>query len=262
VPRRLWPVWAAFIALFAAYQITEGIGIHLLERPAVQAGLLLLFFPIAWALARLRGYRGLDAYAMELHPGWARNLSLTMLVAMLAKAGAVAAGLSLGVYEIEPPGLLSWQIVGALLGIVFTTFWPSVAEDVVTRGFWFRQVPALGRGLLFVLFSSGVYVLNHVYRLQNGPLEWLMLFAFGLAYATALVRTGSLWAAIGLHWGWNIAAFAAGNAGVTTRVEWASPLLSAAAHLVALGAVVAMARVLEKAERAGEEDPAPRTEPR
>lgn len=252
--RRLLPVWAAFVVLFAAYQIPEGIGIHMLESPAVQAGLLLLFYPIAWALARLRGYRGFEAYAMELHPGWARNLSLTMLLAVLAKAGAVVVGLSLGVYEVEPRGVVSWQTVVALLGIVFTTFWPSVAEDVVTRGFWFRQVPALGHGALFVLFSSGVYVLNHVYRLQNGPLEWLMLFAFGLAYATALVRTGSLWAAIGLHWGWNVAAFAAASvAGVTTRVEWASPLLSAAAHLVALGAVVALSPALAKAGPGGVE---------
>ncbi|HEX8387093.1 MAG TPA: CPBP family intramembrane glutamic endopeptidase, partial [Rubricoccaceae bacterium] len=127
----------------------------------------------------------------------------------------------------------------AVLGIVFTTFWPSVAEDILTRGFWYRQVPALGRGTTFVLVTSVLYVLNHVYRLQNGPVEWLMLLAFGLAYATALVRTGSLWAAVGLHWGGNIAAFAAAPVfSVETLQGGVSPLLSAAAHLLALGAVI------------------------
>ena len=31
-----------------------------------------------------------------------------------------------------------------------------------------------------------------------------MLFCFGVAYASAMLRSGSLWPAVGLHWGWNL----------------------------------------------------------
>ena len=237
--RRTWPAWAAFLVLFLAYQAPEGIGIHLLGRPAVQAVLLLLFFPVAWGVARARGYWGFEAYAMERAPRWAPTLGATLLLALAVKAVAVAVGLRLGVYAVEAEAPASGDLLLALLGIAFTTVWPSVAEDIVTRGFWARQVPALGRGVGFVLATSALYVLNHVYRLHEGPLEWLMLFAFGLAYATALVRTGTLWAAIGLHWGWNIAAFATTDVfGVVTERPLVGPILSAAAHLVALGVVL------------------------
>lgn len=235
--RRVWPAWAAFLVLFVAYQLPEGVGMRWLGSFPVQAALLLLFFPVAWAVARARGFRGADAYALERRPGALRALGLTFALALLVKALAVAVGLWLGVYalgEAAPVG----AIAVPLAGIVFTTFFPSIAEDIVTRGFWYRQAPSLGHGAVFVLATSAVYVLNHVYRLGSGPVEWAMLFAFGLAYAVALVRTGTLWGAVGLHWGWNVAAFAADSVfGVETVGEVTAPFLSAAAHLVALGVI-------------------------
>ena len=110
----------------------------------------------------------------------------------------------------------------------------------MTRGFWYRQVLAGWPAPSFVLASSAIYVLNHVYRLGAGPAEWGLLFCFGLAYATALVRTGTLWAAVGLHLGWNLA-----NAvlDLVARVEVLQPggsrLLSGAAHLLLLALVLA-----------------------
>ncbi len=86
-----------------------------------------------------------------------------------------------------------------------------------------------------------VYVLNHVYRLAQGPSEWVTLFCFGLAYATAVVRTGSLWLAVGLHWGWNLANILIGDI-LPYKVlsEAWSPFLSAAAHLLVLGVLFAI----------------------
>jgi membrane protease YdiL (CAAX protease family) len=74
-----------------------------------------------------------------------------------------------------------------------------------------------------------------------------MLFAFGLAYATALVCTGSLWATIGLHWGWNMAAFAAGSmVEVVEGRESHAPLLSAGAHLGVACVILVLSPVLAK----------------
>lgn len=95
--------------------------------------------------------------------------------------------------------------------------------------------------MVFVLASSAIYVLNHIYRLVDGPLAWLTLFCFGLAYAAALWRSGSLWAAVGLHWGWNL-----GNGGVDAVMPAVvadarlAPVLSIGAHLLMLLLVLAV----------------------
>jgi len=78
-----------------------------------------------------------------------------------------------------------------------------------------------------------MYVLNHIYRLGNGPLEWLTLACFGVSCATALWRTGTLWAAVGLHWGWNLANATADSVlPLDIAAPGQAPLLSAAMHLL------------------------------
>jgi uncharacterized protein len=109
-----------------------------------------------------------------------------------------------------------------------------------------------GRHWAFIMASALLYVLNHIYRLSNGPLEWLMLFCFGLAYAAALRFSGSLWAAIGLHWGWNYAGQLSDRlAQVDAIVPGQGPLISSVAHLVLLAMVVLAARRVRGALVAG-----------
>jgi membrane protease YdiL (CAAX protease family) len=145
------------------------------------------------------------AYALEWNRHAAWLLGGGFILALLAKLGALLVGTQLGLYYSAPGGVPLEDFLQALAWTTVFTFVPSIAEDILTRGFWARVPAWRWSAWRFVLFSSSVYVLNHVYRLGNGPTEWLMLFCFGLAYATALWRTGSLWAAVGLHWGWNFA---------------------------------------------------------
>jgi membrane protease YdiL (CAAX protease family) len=92
-------------------------------------------------------------------------------------------------------------------------------------------------------FRPSKYVLNHTYRLKNGPAEWAMLFCFGLACAAALYYSRSLWPAVGLHWGWNFAGKLGDSvAGVDLVQPMLGPALSALAHLALLGIVVLVAR--------------------
>jgi hypothetical protein len=119
------------------------------------------------------------------------------------------------------------------------TFVPSLAEDLVTRGYPYRSIPVRWTGPRFVLVSSLFYVANHVYRLGLGPVEWGMLFCFGLPYAAALWRSGTLFAALGLHWGWNLGnALADGVHPYDVLRPGAGRLLSAAARLVLLTLVL------------------------
>jgi membrane protease YdiL (CAAX protease family) len=140
----------------------------------------------------------------------------------------------------------SSQSLGALVPVValalLSTFVPSIAEDIIRRGFWWRVPGSALRGTTFVVVTSTIYVLNHVYRLGNGPSEWLMLFCFGLTYALAVTRTGSLWAAVGVRWGWNLANALLGTFATVDTISEHAPLLSAAAHLLRAALILLLPR--------------------
>jgi membrane protease YdiL (CAAX protease family) len=195
----------AFIVLWVAYEAPEGLGARWLHQPGLAAGMMLAFLPVAYLVARALGLSMGAAYALE----WDRKrglwLAVGFLLTALAKTVAVLAGTKLQIYTIGAASVTGgWVPMAASLSLVaLSTFVPSIAEDIVTRGFWARIPRWAWTGSTYVLFTSVVYVLNHIYRLANGPSEWLMLMCFGIAYAAGAWRTGTLWAAVGLHWGWN-----------------------------------------------------------
>jgi membrane protease YdiL (CAAX protease family) len=221
--------------LFFFYQLPEGVG---------NDYLMLLFPFLAWWGSRTLGFDGMRAWYLDARPGWLRLLALGLVLAIVAKFAAVAIGTQAGVY------IFAWAeaprgaaLAGALAFLAFSTFIPSLAEDILTRGLVMRAFPALGRQWGFIVVSAGLYVLNHIYRLHKGPVEWLTIFCYGLAYAAALYRTRTLWAAVGLHWGWNLAN---GLLDTFARSDLAQPAVapfySCAAHLVLLACALLLMR--------------------
>ncbi len=233
----------AFAAIWLLYQSAEGLGTRWLHSDAVRNVLMVSSLLAAWPLSRWLGWRGYAAYALA-GDGWRRWLPGCLVLAVLAKFVAVAVGLRLGAYAGEPAAGSMAVLANVLPMLLLSTFIPSLAEDILTRGFWYRAAGIRWRsGTLFVLASAAIFVLNHIYRLGEGPLEWLRLFAFGLPYAAVLWRSGSLWAALGLHWGWNL-----GNGlqdlllPVSVRDAAGATGLSIAAHLALLAIVLLLPR--------------------
>lgn len=236
----------AFVVLFVLYQSAEGIGDRVLHSFAVQATLMTACVVAAWPLSRWLGYRGYGAWALDARArsfGW---LAVGLALALSAKAMALWIGVRLGIYVAAPavaPQSAALLMAGLPM-LLLSTFIPSIAEDIVARGFWYRGGGiAWQRGVAFVALSSLAYVANHIFRLHLGTPEWIMLACLGIAYATALWRTGTLWAAVGLHWGWNLGNHL-GDALVPldTAAPAVSPLLSGAVHLVLAAVVLLLTR--------------------
>jgi hypothetical protein len=227
---------AAFVILFALYQSAEGVGMLWLHSPALQAVLMIAALLAAWPVGRwLLGHRGYDAYALDLKPGWARLVLVGILLAALARLAAVFWGLANGTFVFGPPPASLTPIfwIGMVAGAALSTFVASITEDILTRGFWLKASGVAWTGSAFVLASSAIYLLNHIYRLGDGPLAWMRIFCFGLAYAAAAWRWKSLWAAVGLHWGWNLTnTLLDGVVTIDAARPDGPPWLSAGAHLV------------------------------
>jgi membrane protease YdiL (CAAX protease family) len=235
---------ACGLLLMAVYQLPEGLGLRRSGSLAVVAALWACFYGVAWGVGRFLGQPRFRAFALGSAPGFGPRFGLLLGAALVAKALALGLGASLGVYRVQGPSALPAGWLGALGMGALTTFIPSVAEDLVTRGYPWRRVPAAWGTAGFLGVSTLVFVLNHVYRLGKGPLEWAFLAVLGLTYATALAREGTLWAAVALHWGWNLANAWADLAGeVTVLRPAAAPWVSMGAHLLLLALVVSLPRI-------------------
>ena len=246
--------------IFALYQSAEGIGGNILGSMAAQGGFLVACLFAAWAMGwRVLRDGGWRAYALDAREGAPAWFLACFVLALGVKGAALAAGSLAGVYSLAPlPCLAPHALIGGFAFAALATFLPSIAEDILTRGLWWRQVGEALSPVTFVALSAVVYVLNHIFRLANGPAEWAMLACFGVAYAVALVKSGTLWAAVGLHWGWNLANAALD---VVAQVEGdpaVTPYLSGAAHLAMALAVLALARRLSPTRPS---EPIPPAEP-
>ncbi|MBM3793861.1 MAG: CPBP family intramembrane metalloprotease [Acidobacteria bacterium] len=127
----------------------------------------------------------------------------------------VAAGMGTGLAAVLLPalaGLASWKPVPAgesgvsLGGFIFLTamlLFGAVGEEMLFRGYGLQVlVPVLGP-IATVMPMSVLFAAAHM---DNSGSDWLGLFntfLWGVVLGATLLRTGSLWMPIGLHFGWN-----------------------------------------------------------
>ncbi len=166
-------------------------------------GFMLTVIAAAYAVARWQGFRGLGAWGLQVTPRTLTWLAMGLGVGGFFYVAALLVRLWLGIEVMAatpgPSTLLSMTLLFAL-----GTFLPSLAEDILTRGYLYRHLRSKTTGPGFILLSSTVYVLNHVYALGNGPAQLLFLFVLGLVLAVPLVNTRNLWYTVGVHWAGNI----------------------------------------------------------
>jgi membrane protease YdiL (CAAX protease family) len=211
---RMQPKWPSFIAglliLFVIYHFPE-----FFSALWIAAVFKIGFLIAAFLLARWQGWKGLGGYGLVLHKGWIKNLLFGLVIGIaffvLAEWLSIISG-----YE----KLFSIATVAAIVNLLpltlVMTFFPSIAEDILTRGYLYGHLKNRLKPAAFILVSALFYVLNHIWRLSEGAAVLSYLFVLGLALAWALWYTKSLWLTLGMHWGANIA-FEMINSGTSTE---------------------------------------------
>jgi membrane protease YdiL (CAAX protease family) len=229
-------VLVAFATVFVIYQASEGLQTVIAPGNPIGPALMAVALLAAWPLGRWLGWRGYDAFGLELVPKWPAILLGGLLLAALAKLAALALSPAVGAGTL---GIATPDVSLAFVALaVVTTFVPSVTEDILTRGFLLRTIPVRLGAPAYVLGSAALYTANHVWRFDWGMTEQIRLFCLGLAYGAAAWRWRSLWGAVALHWGWNLTAALAGPVSlIGDGSADASRLLSGAVHLVLLAIV-------------------------
>ncbi|HYP14720.1 MAG TPA: type II CAAX endopeptidase family protein [Bryobacteraceae bacterium] len=147
--------------------------------------------------------RHLPAVGLNWHPGSLRNLSLGVLV------GAIAAVLVLGLPLLVRAAYLEpspdYPASGAAaLFVSAVLLFGAFGEELLFRGYAF-QILSLGFGRWFALIlSSLAFGWSHMSNQNASTLGIVNTVGFGVVLGYAFFRSGDLWLAIGVHFGWNV----------------------------------------------------------
>lgn len=133
--------------------------------------------------------------------GAVRGLALGTLAAFVLFSLIVGIAALLGAYVI-----VGW---GGLSGWVFVLFWAGFnagfVEELIFRGILFRWIEEFGGSWAALAITSALFGLVHI---GNDNATWFSSFTIaveaGLMLGGAYMLTRSLWAPIGLHFGWNV----------------------------------------------------------
>lgn len=202
--QKIAAVLIGFAILFSVYHFPEILQNHY-QKPLILLfeSCMLLFTFVAFIIGKQKfknGFRMYGLWGFRQHLGnLAKGLIIGILISVLANL--IPAWLGWSKMSVH----LDWnQVLFQILLFAVGTLLPSLAEDILTRGYLKAFWPERWNTNRLILFSAVVYVLNHIFRI-NKPDVMLYLFILGLFLMWAFIATGSLWLTLGIHWGSNIA---------------------------------------------------------
>jgi len=192
------------IMVFAA---GTALGIFLLRQVPAQPGtpwplanaaivilcLLALFWPF---------FRWVDPSAAGLfgRRGWARELLGGLAAGILIFGTVVGVSAVMGTYEII--GSSGLETIWAPLA--FQALIPGFTEELLFRGILFRYIEKAGGSWIALAVTSALFGAAHI---ANPGATWLSSLAIaieaGILLGAVYMLTRRLWAAMGLHAGWN-----------------------------------------------------------
>lgn len=250
-------VLVALVILFVVYQASEGLQTVFAPGSVTGPALMLAAVLLPWPLGHWIGFRGYEAFGLDLRRRSAGLVASLVIVASFAFLASRAIGSDLGIYSPTAGPAIGLPAV-AIVSAAFMTFVPSLAEDIITRGFLLKAVP-LRLGLVgYAVATALLYTGNHVWRFDWGISEQIRLFCLGLAYGAAAYRWRTLWGAVALHWGWNLSNLLADKFIPADTLEVVQGrYLSAAVHLLLFAIVLLIPAPQVEASRQGGAAPRP-----
>lgn len=194
-----------FAILFFCYHAAEYMILFRNSPPGFLA-FQAVFFVAAYLIARWQHKPGLAAWGLDFKKGMLTQLLMGMLLGIALYGITLLCSLLLGSEKVLRVPALSEVLMPFglfVLGNLFSSF----SEDLLTRGYVYEHLKGRLHNRLIALISATIYLLNHIYRLDDGPLVWSYLFLLGILYVIPLLLTRRLWFTGGMHWAGNLTFF-------------------------------------------------------
>lgn len=163
----------------------------------------LAFFIAAYLIAKWQKKPGLAAWGLDKRKGLFKQLLLGMLIGTLLYGVTFTLSLLFDAEKLQAVPSFT-EILAPLSLFIFGSLFSSFSEDVLTRGYIYNHLEGKLRKGLIIIISASIYVLNHIYRLDDGFVTLSYLFCLGVLYIIPLVLTKRLWFTGGMHWAGNV----------------------------------------------------------
>lgn len=175
-----------------------------LGNPFLQFGAILLFFPLAYFIAKWVGLDGLTGMGLLFHHGWKKNFIYSFLIGFSFWIVWYSIEFQTGQLDyvgMKPPTELFMPILEIFVGF----FVGSLINDLIVRGYVMNLLK--GRIHIFWIFTISVllYALDDYWFAGLSIQNMIFSIILGLSLTFAVYKTGSIWADTGIHYGLNIA---------------------------------------------------------
>lgn len=141
------------------------------------------------------GFAPGEGVVRETFGGVAVGTGMLLLVAV----GLLLGGLLRFRPDVGGPGALAGELGLAFLALAV----PAAAEEALFRGYPFQVLVEMLGPVAATVLASGLFALAHANNPDVGLLALVNIFLAGVLLSAVYLRSRSLWAATGVHLGWN-----------------------------------------------------------
>ncbi|WP_152681190.1 CPBP family intramembrane glutamic endopeptidase [Neobacillus vireti] len=175
-----------------------------LGNPYFQFASTLIFFPLAYYIAKWVGLDGLKGIGLVFHKGWLKNFLFSFgfgFVFWLVWYGIEFWGGQLEFVGFKKPAEVIMPVILVLVGF----FVGSIINDLIIRGYLFTLLKKkIQIGWAFSI-SILIYALDDYWYAGFSLSNVIFSIILGLSLTFAFYKTGSIWADTGIHYGLNVA---------------------------------------------------------
>ncbi|MBB6454499.1 hypothetical protein HNQ94_002981 [Salirhabdus euzebyi] len=165
--------------------------------------LVMLFFPIAFIVAKLSSVNGWKGLGVRFHKGWHVNLMIGFSIGFVFWVLLYYLLVLTNVIHIT--SLKEPSFILLLVGEVFLTFFlGSFINDIIVRGYVFGTLQGKFKIKWVFLISVLLYALDDIWYAGFSFHNTVFSIILGLSLTYAFYKTGSIWANTGIHWGLNV----------------------------------------------------------
>jgi hypothetical protein len=159
-----------------------------------------------WIARRGLDRRSFRSLGLDRAAGWQRDLLVGFAIPIPLFGLIYFFELGMGWLEFQSWGWAERGVLATALGVLLMLLaFVAVGfyEELLFRGYYLQNLKDGTNLGIAVLASSAAFGLAHLGNLNASLTSTLGIFAAGLFWAFAWIRTRSLWLPIGMHVGWN-----------------------------------------------------------
>ena len=170
----------------------------------------IIFFITATILGKWYSGNGLSTWGLPFKRKILINIIIGILLGILLYSVPYCLAL---IFEIEkiskiPPILtIIENSYPFAIGVIFT----SLSEDILTRGLIFAHFNRRLKPIFLAILSASIYLLNHIYRIQEGSDVLIYIFLLGIIFIIPVMNSKNLWITGAMHWAGNLFFFISHN---------------------------------------------------